>query len=335
MADSKEIVRRETLYELLSANKEAFDKMSQSIGTEVPKVRFAEYMRRYKRGQFNEFSQIVTSTLVGTKILDEIVYGAEYAAHEGRVGREMARPVSFGDQVVVRVPKYTAGGYAAVGHGYAKGQPIDLSNPASYTEFTVSDDSKTHRHAVQVTENALRDANWDEVQNQLFMLGESMGAHENYDILQGFDTASTQAWATDAWVTLVNGMATALAAGFYPDRLCVGAAGYALLMKLAQFISADYLGKAGQVMQTGQIGRLILGCDVFYSYFVDLIPATGGKATWGVLTERNKGVGFGLKQDLEVRNFENILAGLEGAVASMRYDVKIINTTAAVQLLAA
>jgi hypothetical protein len=329
------VITRQTLYQMLTSEKEPFDALQQSLKADVTKMRFAEYMRTLKAGKLGTLSQVVSSTLAGTAILAEIIYGSEYAAKEGKVGRSITRTVEFDDDVVVRVPKYEALGYLGVTHGHVGIAPPDSQALPTYTEFTVADDSKTHKNAVRVTKQAINDAKWNEIQNQLYMLGESIGSHENRDIILGFDTASTQAWATDIWVTMVNGRKTMRAAGYYPDTMVVGPTAEALCLQSDKFISAYYLGQAGEAMRSGQIGRMTLGTDVFYSKWVDDLPTEGGKAVIGVLVERQKGVGFGLKEDLQVENYEDVLQGLEGAVATERYDVKIINTTAAIQLLAA
>jgi len=332
----KRIITRQSFHQSVVAEnaQESLTKVQQALGQDVTKMRFGEFMRYYKTNQLGPMSQFISSTLAGTKVLEEIAYGAEYTAHEGRVGRQVARQVDFDDDVVTRLPKYEALGYKAVVDGFVGIPPPDMQAKAGYVEFTVADDSKTHRAAIRITENAIRDCKWNELQNQLFMLGESMGQRENRDIMLGFDTATTTAWDTDIYKTLLNGRFAMKAAGYWADELIVGPTAEALCFNHDKFIHADYLGRAGETLRTGQIGR-ILGMDVFSCAWVDDIPTEGGKEVIGVIVEKNKGVGFALKDDLYIKDYVDVLAGLEGAVAAIRYDVKIINTAAARQLLAA
>jgi len=335
MENKEPVITRQSLFEAISHDKEAFDKLQQSVG-DVSKMRYAEYMRSLGIGKFSTLSQTVTTTLAGTKVLDEIVWGAEYAKHEGRVGREVARPVSFDDDLVVRLPKATPLGHLAIQHGYKVGRPPQFQQPTpEYTEFTVSDDSKIHRTEIAVSKAIVSDAKWNEVQAQLYAFGESYGCHENRDIILTFAGGGNQAWATDIYVTLTNAVKTMKLAGFYPDIFLVGPTGENLCLNNDKFIHAFYMGRAGEEIRTGQIGRFILGTSVFYSRFVEDLPAIGGKAVLGVLAEREKAVGFALKWDLQIEGFDDVREGVVGSVATSRYDVKLQHAAAAVQILAA
>jgi len=332
----KRIITRQSFHQSVVAEnaQEYLIKVQQNLGQDVTKMRFGEFMRYYRKNQLGPMSQFISSTLAGTKVLEEIVYGAEYTAHEGRVGRQVARQVDFDDDVVTRLPKYEALGYKAVMDGFVGIPPPDMQAKAGYVEFTVADDVKTHRAAIRVTENAIRDCKWNEIQNQLFMLGESIGQRENRDIILGFDTATATDWNTDIYQTLLDARKAMKTAGYWPDEMVVGPTAEALCLAHDKFIHADYLGRAGETLRTGQIGRL-LGMDVLSCAWVDDLPQEGAKEVIAVIVERNKGVGFALKDDLYIKDYVDVLAGLEGAVAGIRYDVKIINTAAARQLKAA
>lgn len=272
--------------------------------------------------------EALLSTVTGTKVLDTILAGAEYAKGDQAVWREASNYFEMTD-ATERMPRDTPMDYTAVKHGV--GQVVENEAAPTFTTFDVTDGSKTHRISPKIDKNAVKDSAWNQIENMQRQAGEALGDHCNYDFILGFDAADTIVWATDVWVTFTNGLAQAKGHGFFPNTLTVGPAGERLLLQNTNFIDANRLDRDGHIVKTGQIGR-ILYVDVFYCRHVDALPTEGAKAIWGVLSEKQKAVGFGLRDPLNIQEVDDPDRWLTGAVAEMRFDVQLINALAAVQL---
>ena len=304
------------LQEKLGAPLESF-----ALGTVVNSDKFKEYRKE----------ESVFASVLGTKIQDIIIHGVEYALGEGAYWRDALRVIPM-DQAIVRVPKDAGCDYRNVIRG-GSAAPSGGVTP-TYTTIDVSDDNYLWRSPYFVDKTAIQDASYNIVEDQMSLASQAMGDCMNWQGMLGFDTAATQAYATDEYLTMLTARKTMKLAGYFPNALILGPTGEAPMLNLQKFIDANQLDRTGQVVRTGQIGK-IFDMSVYSGSRVESIPANGGKAIWGVLTQSPKAVLFGLRQEPTIAEVDDPYKWLEGGYVWSRFRVAINNTAAAYQLLAA
>ena len=305
-------------------------RMQEKLGAPLEHFTLADVLKDPKFKDYRKEESVFASVL-GTKIQDVIIHGVEYATGEGAVWREAVRVIPM-DTAVVRVPKDAGCDYRNVLRG-GSSAPRGGVTP-TYTEIDVSDDNYLWRSPFFVDKTAIQDSSWNIVEDQMSLAGQAMGDMMNYQAMYGFDTANTQSYATDEYLTVLTARKTMKLAGYFPDKLILGPTGEANMCNLQKFIDANQLDRTGQTVRTGQIGKLFdLAC--FASSRVELLPTESGKAIWGILTQSPKAVLFGLRQEPTVEQVDDPFKWLEGGYVWSRFRVAISNTAAAYQLLAA
>jgi hypothetical protein len=305
-------------------------KMQEKLGAPMEHFTLADVLKDPKFKDYRK-EETVFASVLGTKIQDIIIHGVEYALGEGAVWRDALRVIPM-DQAVVRVPKDAGSDYKNVLRG-GSSAPSGGVKP-SYTEIDVSDDYYLWRAPFFVDKTAIQDSSWNIVEDQMSLAGQAMGDCMNYYGMQGFDTASTQAYATDEYLTFLTARKVMKLAGYFPDRLILGPTGEANMCNLQKFIDANQLDRTGQNVRTGQIGK-IFNIAVYGCSRVENLPTEGGKAIWGVLSQGPKAVLFGLRQEPTIEQVTDPFKWLEGGYVWSRFRVAINNTAAASQLLAA
>lgn len=292
-------------------------KVQEAFGVPVEELTLAKLMLDEKF----KAEETLFSTVVSTKVLDTVIHAAEYGRGEGQIWRTASRFVTM-DGPTVRVPTSEGGTRTAVRHGGGAGATSEREY--SYTALDVSNDlTSLHRIPMVVSKSAVRDCEWGLIEDEAAMGGEALNDDANYDFIRQFDTATAQAYATSYWATLLAGRKTLKDAGFFPDTIVLGTTGEVLLLALQQFIDLNQLDRTGQIVRTGQIGK-IFNMDVYCNHHVDGLPAEGGKAIWAIMYEKAKAVVFGLRQDVEADPVDDVMAWLQGNHLSMRYDTKIV-----------
>jgi len=297
-------------------------KVQEAFGVPVEELTLAKLMLAEK---FQK-EETLFSTVVATKVLDTVIRAAEYGRGEGQIWRSASRFVTM-DGPTIRIPKSEGGTKDAVRHGGGAGATSEREY--GYTTLDVSNDlTSLHRIPMVMSKSAVKDCEWGLVEDEAAMGGEALNDDANYDLVNQFDTMTTTSYITSHWATLLNGRKALKDIGFFPDTIVLGTTGEVALLSLQQFIDLNQMDRAGQIVKSGQIGR-IFNMDVYCNHHVDNLPAEGGKAIWGLIYEKAKAVAFGLRQDVEAEEVNDVMAWLQGNHLSMRYDSKIVPYTVA------
>ena len=276
---------------------DAVQAIEEKLGKPIREMTFEEMMS-------------VDANLVKVKVLDTLLYGAEQNA----IGRQLVNQTPM-DTEKEEVPTITADDFS-VYEGAVPAEVISAGGKFGTVSFDVSGDKGTYRAALGIPRSWIADKKFASIAVCVSALGQAFAYDETKKFLAKMiaDAGNTQALgADDHYKALVKCIGLVRADGFNPDRIAVNPSEEADLMILDKFIDVTMLDRQGVVVSTGQIGRL-LGCDVFSTN-----ACTSGTM---VVVARLKGIAMGLRQDLEIEDYEDPLKGLVGAVASERYDYK-------------
>jgi hypothetical protein len=262
----------------------------------------------------------VGSGLIQQKVLADVLHGAEH----NKAWKDWTRIVPM-DDPKDSIPTISEDDFIVVeGSQGTKGRYT--GGKFGSVSFDCSEDKGLHKVVLGIKKTWISDNKWNSVQEATTVCGGAVYKHVASDLAAKLASAAsgTETFATDLYNTAVKGISTIRKAGFNVDAMLINPDQEAVFMGMDKFISIESLGRVGRLAEEGVIGNFYGTIPVYSTAVCGANP---------IVYSRAKGVPLGLRQDLALEDYDDPIAGLEGAVATMRFDPET-GFASAIRLLA-
>jgi len=257
----------------------------------------------------------VGAALIQQKVLADVLHGAEY----NKAWKDWVKVAEM-DEPKDQVPTITEDDFIVVeGTAGAKGRYG--GGKFGSVALDCSEDRGLHRIILGIKKTWIKDNKWNSVQEATTVAGAAMYKHAATDIAAKLlaSIGGTETFDTDLYKTIVKAIATNRKAGFNPDAVLVNPDQEATLMAMDKFISIEFLGRVGRLAEEGVIGNFYGTIPVYSTSVCGANP---------LVYTRAKGVVCGLRQDIQIEDYDDPIQSLEGAVLTMRFDLAAAFTAA-------
>jgi len=251
----------------------------------------------------------VDPNLVQKKVLADVLHGAE----ANKAWKDWVRVVDM-DVPQVSQPTISEDDFE-VYHGTAGGRSPTGGGKFGSVNLDCSEDKGLHTLPLAIKKTWIKDANWNAVQEATTVAGSAMYKHVASDVCTALASAAggTESFDTDLYKTIVKAISTVRNAGFNVDAVLLRPTEEATLMAMDKFISIEQLGRVGRLAEEGVIGNFYGTIPVYSTSVMGANP---------IVYSRAKGIVVGLRQDIQIEEYNEPLDGLEGAVLTMRFDIQ-------------
>lgn len=252
----------------------------------------------------------VDAALVQQKVIADVLHGAEH----NKQWKDWVNLVIMDTPKAV-VPTITEDDFLVV-KGTAGSKKRYGGGKFGSVSLDCSEDKGLHTLVIGIKKTWIKDNMWNAVQEATTVAGAAMYKKVATDVCTELaaDAAGTETFATDLYQTIVAAISTNRAAGYQPDIVLLAPAQEKMLMVLDKFLDINMLGRVGKLAEQGVIGNFFGTIPCFSSSVCGANPL--------VFTQK-KGEVFGLRQDLQIEEYDDPIEGLEGAVLTMRYDIAL------------
>jgi len=252
----------------------------------------------------------VGAALMQQKVLADVLHGAEH-------NKEWKDWVNLQvmDSPKIVVPTITEDDFLVV-KGTAGSQKRYAGGKFGSVSLDCSEDKGLFTLVLGIKKTWIKDNMWNAVQEAITVAGAAMYKKVATDVCTEFaaDADGTESFSTDLYQTIAKAISTNRAAGFYPDKVLLAPAQEAALMVLDKFLDINMLGRVGKLAEQGVIGNFFGSIPCYSTSVCGANPL--------VFTQK-KGEVLGLRQDIQIEDYDDPIAGLEGAVLTMRYDIAL------------
>jgi len=269
------------------------------------------------RVPFKEIVNIAPQ-LIQQKVLADVLYGAQH----NKNWKDWVNLVDM-DTPQVAVPVLTEEDFI-----FRKGTKATLARymggRGRVVQLDCSEDRGLWTGAIGIKKTWIKDSNWNTVGEATKMAGQAAYLEVAREVIAYLDTnaVATDTFVTDMYVSIARSIANMRAAGFQPTIIIVPSSVEGLLMSLDAFISIEKLGRVGRLAEEGTIGNFY-GTIPVYSTGDTLGGFSKVTTKRPLVVAQKQGVVLGLRQDLQIEEYDEPLKGLEGAVLTMRFDIKL------------
>jgi hypothetical protein len=250
----------------------------------------------------------VAAGLIQQKVLADVLHGAEH----NKAWKDWCRVVQM-DDPKDSIPTITEDDFIIV-EGAQGAKARYTGGKFGSVALDCSEDRGLHKVVLGVKKTWISDQKWNSIQEATTVCGGAMYKHVASDLATKLAAAAlgTETFDTDLYKTGVKGISTVRKAGFNPDAMLTNPDQEAIFMAMDKFIDITMLGKVGLLAEQGVIGNFYGTIPVYSTAVCGANP---------IVYNRSKGVVIGLRQDLALEDYDDPIAGLEGAVLSMRFDL--------------
>jgi len=250
----------------------------------------------------------VASGLIQQKVLADVLHGAEH----NKAWKDWARVIQM-DDPKDSIPTITEDDFIIV-EGAQGAKARYTGGKFGSVALDCSEDRGLHKVVLGVKKTWISDQKWNSIQEATTVCGGAMYKHVASDLAAKLAAAAggTEAFATDLYNTGVKGIANVRKVGFNVDAMLINPDQEAVFMAMDKFLSIESLGRVGRLAEEGVIGNFYGTIPVYSTAVCGATP---------IVYSRSKGVVIGLRQDLALEDYDDPIAGLEGAVATMRFDL--------------
>jgi len=250
----------------------------------------------------------VSPSLVQQKVLADVLHGAEH----NKAWKDWVKIYEM-DEPKDSVPTISEDDFIIV-EGAAGAKAREAGGKFGSVALDVSEDRGLHKVVLGIKKTWIKDSKWNAIQEAVTVAGAAMYKHVASDVCSKLGSAAggTESFDTDLYKTMVKAISTLKSNGFTPDAILINPGQEATLMAMDKFISVEMLGRVGKLAEKGEIG-----------YFYGNIPvySTSVMGSNPIVYNTQKGVVLGLRQDLQIEDYDDPIEGLEGAVLTMRFDL--------------
>lgn len=246
--------------------------------------------------------------LIQQKVLADVLHGAEH----NKAWKDWTRVVTMDepkdtiatiseDDFVIY--KGTAGSKKRYGGGKFGSVALDCSEDKGLITLVLG-----------IKKTWIKDAKWNSIQEATTVAGGAMYKHVASELCTalGAAAAGTETFDTDLYKTIVKAISYIRNKGFNPDAILVRPTEEGTLMAMDKFISIEQLGRVGRLAEEGVIGNFYGTIPVYSTSVCGANP---------LVYSRAKGVVAGVRQDIQIEDYDDPIQGLEGAVLTMRFDL--------------
>lgn len=252
----------------------------------------------------------VSPSLVQKKVLADVLHGAEH----NKQWKDWIN-LAIMDVPQVVVPTITEDDFLVI-HGTAGSRKRYAGGKFGSVSLDCSEDKGLHTLVLAIKKTWIKDNNWNAIQEATTVAGAAAYKHMASDVCTELaaDAGGTETFDTDLYKTTVKAISANRAVGFNPDMILVNPAQEASYMALDKFIDINMLGRVGRLAEQGVIGNFYGTIPCFSTSVCGANP---------LVFTRKKGEVFGLRQDIQIEDYDDPIAGLEGAVLTMRVDIEL------------
>lgn len=252
----------------------------------------------------------VSPNLVQKKVLADVLHGAEH----NKQWKDWVNVVPM-DVPQTSQPTITEDDFL-VFHGTAGSRKRYGGGKFGSVNLDCSEDKGLHTLVLAIKKTWIKDNNWNAVQEATTVGGAALYKHIASDVCTELaaDAGGTESFDTDLYKTIVKAISTNRAAGYQPDIVLLNPAQEASLMALDKFLDINMLGRVGRLAEQGVIGNFFGTIPCFSTSVCGANP---------LVFTRKKGEVFGLRQDIQIEEYDDPIQGLEGAVLTMRNDIEL------------
>jgi hypothetical protein len=250
----------------------------------------------------------VGAALIAQKVLADVLHGAEH----NKAWKDWVKVAEM-DEPKDQVPTISEDDFLILeGTAGAKGRYA--GGKFGSVALDCSEDRGLHKVILGIKKTWIKDNKWNSIQEATTVAGAAAYKHVATDIATKLlaSIGGTEAFDTDLYKTIVKAIATNRKAGFNPDAVLVNPDQEATLMAMDKFISIEMLGRVGRLAEEGVIGNFYGTIPVYSTSVCGANP---------LVYTRAKGVVAGLRQDIQIEDYDDPIQSLEGAVLTMRFDL--------------
>lgn len=293
---------------------EDLKKLEEEFKKSIRDIAWTDLLTVNRRG---EATVAVDAGLIAVKVLDDVIVGAEDTA----VWRDIAR-VEEMTTPKLEVPLITPDDFK-VYKGRGEGPARAAGGGFDRIELDCSEDNGMYRVELGLGKSWLRDYGARRLGEALRQAGAALSLQVAKDIMAKYETdvdtnmTDTVAnWGNDAYKALIKGGSLIRAKGMSPTVAIVNPDEEYDVLILDYFIQQDYARVAHALpIEEGVIGYL-------YGRACPIISTRAATAASMTIAAKEKACVIGVRQDIQIEDFNDVRDGLEGAVITFQADVK-------------
>jgi hypothetical protein len=250
----------------------------------------------------------VAAGLIQQKVLADVLHGAEH----NKAWKDWVKVVDM-DEPKDQIATISEDDFLILeGTAGAKGRYT--GGKFGSVALDCSEDRGLHKVVLGIKKTWIKDSKWNSVQEATTVAGAAMYKHVASDIATKLAAAAlgTETFDTDLYKTGVKAIATNRKAGYNATAMLTNPDQEATFMAMDKFISIEMLGRVGRLAEEGVIGNFYGTIPVYSTAVCGANP---------IVYTAAKGVVLGLRQDLQIEDYDDPIQSLEGAVLTMRFDL--------------
>jgi hypothetical protein len=250
----------------------------------------------------------VGAALIQQKVLADVLHGAEH----NKAWKDWAKIAEM-DEPKDQIPTITEEDFIVV-EGTMGSKGRYMGGKFGSVALDCSEDKGLHKIVLGIKKTWIKDSKWNSVQEATTVAGAAMYKHVATDLAAKLlaSIGNTQTFDTDLYKTIALGIAAQRKLGFNADAILANPDQEGTLMVMDKFISIEQLGRVGRLAEEGVIGNFYGTIPVYSTAVCGANP---------LVYTRAKGVVVGLRQDIQLEDYDDPIQGLEGAVMTMRFDL--------------
>lgn len=262
------------------------------------------------------------SGLVEIELYNTVIEGAKYA-----VCMREVFPVVGMRTDTMRVPYGSAGIYAPL---------VDEGSefPAMYQDYNYKTlTAEKYGHTIPISQELIDDAKFDLVEIELRKVGQSVENKLNQMMLtELLDNAGNEhdtGGSSQGLTAIIKAKAAILADGFYPDKVVLSPEAWGMAFvdyKPAYNISAEDVLRNGMLPQIAGVTPYI--CSVADNSSTYTWKYNSDTDIGMVMVDSDAAGIIGMRQDITVKQFDNVLKMVQSPVVYARFDVVYLNANA-------
>ena len=266
-------------------------------------------------------TEIAGTGLVQTEVLKTIIDGADQMTCF-----RAALPIYQMSSKTLNINVGATTSYAPI---VAEGAQVPIASN-NYTPVAFSADKRAVRPVI--SNELLNDAVLDVIEAELAKAGKAIENSLNQDaltkMLDGAGLEQDTAGTNQGIVAVANAIAKVNEAGFVADSIIMHPEMFAMVIK--EFVPSSLT--SSDAILTGSLGK-ILGLNVFVCGVSDAsVTYTWGYAAdgeiGGIVFARDSAAAIGMREDISVENYSDVVSDLTGMVVKSRFDTAVLNASA-------
>jgi len=292
---------------------EQLKKFETEKGVSIRQIPLGWFMDKLKKEATS-----VSPSLIQQKVMDVAIQGAEFLD----LYRKAARVVQMTSNKF-EVPVFSYTDFKPVGKGMTGARAQEAGGYIDTIELDCSGKKGLYRVKIALDKTWIRDAQWDLLEDAIRAAGYQMQDAIMAAIMAKYEgdvdsnmTDTVANWGNSHYKSLMKAISLIQAEQMYPDIVLINPTEIYDLGIEDYFIHAQYTTSEMRPEQNRGIFGYIYNNNIpIYVHY----KVTSGKMT---VADSQKAVVLGIRQELTIENFNDIINGTEGAVLTMQFDVK-------------